>query len=210
MNHETREKYGSQRAETAFSCASRGRRTYHAGSRWVFLSCLACLAWFRLAAAEPTVAKEYQIKAAFLYNFTKFVEWPAEKFATPTSPIVIGVLGANPFGTELAESIKDRKVNGRELQFRHITTVAEISGLHVLFVSDGEPARWAGLETALQSGAVLGVGETEALLRAGGAIRFALEGDKVRFEIDLLSAENARLKISSQLLKLARAVRRKP
>ena len=161
------------------------------------------------AAAEPAVSKEYQIKAAFLYNFTKFVEWPAGKVVGTNSPIVIGVLGRNPFGAALAETIKDRKVNGREIQIKQINSVSEVKGLHVLFVSAGETQRFEGLEDALKEGSVLGVGESEAFLKRGGMIVFALEDDKVRFEIDMNSAERAKLKISSQLQKLARTVKKK-
>ncbi len=181
---------------------------YPAWFRLVFLACLSCLAGFPLLAAEPVVAKEQQLKAAFLFNFTKFVEWPAGKFADANAPIRIGVLGSSSFGTAVAEAIKDRKVNGRELRFVPVNTVAEIKGLHALFVGVGEGEKLAGLGAALTAGCVLGVGESESFLRQGGTILLALEGDKVRFEIDLNCAERAHLKISAQLLKLARAVRK--
>lgn len=159
--------------------------------------------------AEPDISKEYQIKAAFLYNFTKFIEWPAGKFADSTAPIVIGVIGSNPFGTVLADMIKDRKVNGRSIQFREINSVSEVRGLHVLFVPAAE-TRFGQLAEALREGSVLGVGESEVLLSYGGAILFVQEGDKLRFEINLNSAERAKLKISSQLLKLSRKITRTP
>ncbi len=159
--------------------------------------------------AEPAVAKEYQVKAAFLYNFTKFVEWPEAKFADANAPIVIGVMGHNPFGTVLAEMVKERKVNGRGIQIKLIGSLAEIKGLHVLFISAAEANRVEVLEAALKEGAVLGVGESDTFLLRGGTIRFVLEEDKVRFEIDLNSAERAQLKISSQLLRLARVVKPK-
>ena len=183
---------------------------YPAWTRLVVLAWLACLACFPLAAAEPVVAKEYQIKAAFLFHFTKFVEWPAEKFAETNSPIVIGVLGRNPFGTALAETVKDRKVNGRAIQVRQVNSVAEVKGLHVVFISGAEPNRFEVHEAVLKESAVLGVGESETFLTRGGTIRFALEEDRVCFEVDLNSAERAQLKLSAQLLKLARAVTRKP
>ncbi len=176
---------------------------------WMLLALLAA-GMERSSGAEAVISKEYQVKAAFLYNFTKFVEWPEEKFTNASSPIVIGVLGRNPFGVELAEMIKDRKVNGHGIQFKQIDMVSEVKGLHVLFVSGGETNRFEGLEAALKEGSVLGVGESEAFLKRGGVIVFALEGDKVRFEIDMNSAASAKLKISAQLQKLARMVRKKP
>lgn len=93
--------------------------------------------------------EKYQIKAAFLYNFTKFIEWPAEKFPDSAAPIVIGVIGSNPFGTVLADMIKDRKVNGRSIQFREINSVSEVRGLHVLFVPAAE-TRFGQLAEALR------------------------------------------------------------
>jgi hypothetical protein len=161
-------------------------------------------------AAEPAVTKEQQVRAAFLYNFTKFVEWPEEKFADTNAPIVIGVLGRNPFGSALTDTVRDRKVNGRVIQVRQIANVSEVRGLHVLFLSGGETARFDGLENALREASVLGVGESETFLQRGGTIRFVLEEDKVRFEIDMRSAERAKLKISSQLQRLARTVNRNP
>lgn len=180
-------------------------------SLWLALGLMYCGLPTRphAGAAEPVVAKEYQIKAAFLYNFTKFVEWPEAKFAATNSPIVIGVLGRNPFGAALAETVRDRKVNGREIQVRQVNTVAEVRGLHVLFLGAAEPNGFEVLEAAVKEGAVLGVGESETFLQRGGTIRFVLEEDKVRFEVDLNSAERAQLKISAQLLKLARTVKKR-
>ena len=176
---------------------------------WAFL--VSALLWpcQPTAAAELAVSKEYQIKAAFLYNFTKFVEWPAEKFEGTNAPIVIGVLGKNPFGAVLAETVKDRKVNGRGIVVKQIDSVSEVKGLHVLFVTTAEVSRFEGLGDALREGSVLGVNESEAFLKAGGTLMFALENDKVRFDIDMNSAERAKLKVSAQLQKLARSVRRK-
>ena len=160
-------------------------------------------------AAEAEVSKEYQVKAAFLYNFTKFVEWPAEKFPATNAPIVIGVLGRNPFGTALAETVKDRKVNGRAIQIRVVSVAAEINGLHVLFVATAEEHRLGEIAAALRAGGVLGVGESAAFLARGGTIRFVPEGDKLRFDIDMNAAELAQLKVSAQLQKLARTVKKK-
>lgn len=127
-----------------------------------------------------------------------------------TAPIRIGVLGSSSFGTAVAQAIKDRKVNGRELRLMPVNTVAEIKGLHALFVGAGEGERLAGLGAALVAGCVLGVGETESFLQQGGTILLALEGDKLRFEIDMSSAAAAKLKVSAHLQKLARKVRRTP
>src|SRR5437016_5659519 len=97
---------------------------------------LACLLTgsHRLPAEEPAVPKEFQIKAAFIYNFTKFVEWPAARLSEPDSPILIGVFGKSPVAQQLPDAIKDRKVNGRAIVFKAIETMAEAKSVHLLFV----------------------------------------------------------------------------
>jgi len=160
-------------------------------------------------AAEASVSKEYQIKAAFLYNFTKFVEWPDSAFADAKSPIVIGVLGPNPFGDELAKAVEGRKVNGRDLIVQTAEKIDDVKGVHVLFISATEDQKLAGHLAALKGKPVLIVGETELFGKNGGIITFTLEGDKVRFEINMETAGGAGLKISAQLQKLAKTVRRK-
>jgi hypothetical protein len=157
---------------------------------------------------QAEVPKEYQVKAAFLYNFTRFVEWPAGRFADDASPIVIGVLGQNPFGDELEKAIAGRTVNGRSIMAKSVTAAEEISGVHILFVPAGAENRVPA--AVWQNTGILTVGETEAFAAPGGTITFVREGDKVRFAINLGSAERSGLKLSAQLLKLATAVRRKP
>lgn len=160
-------------------------------------------------AADAPSAKEYQVKAAFIYNFMKFVEWPPRRFAQTNSPLIIAVAGKSPMFDTLAEAVKGRKINGRELLLRSVTTPEAAREAHVLFVdaSQGEP--WHDGLAALAGSNVLTVGESETFARHGGMINFLLEGDKVRFEINLESADREGLQISAQLLKLARAVRRK-
>lgn len=153
-----------------------------------------------------SVSKEYQLKAAFLYNFTKFVEWPPERFADDTSPIVIAVLGKNPFGDEITNLVKNRSVNGRSIIVRFIASDAEISSAHIVFITAGEESRVN--ESLFAPPGVLTVGESSEFMARGGMIRFTLIGEKVRFEINQASSERAGLKISGQLLKLATAVRK--
>jgi hypothetical protein len=160
------------------------------------------------AASEPVpVSKEYQIKAAFLYNFTKFVEWPPARFPDGSSPLVIGVLGRNPFGAELEKIVQGRTVNGRAILVKLITTADEVPAVHLLFVPAGEETRLPA--AAWQNVAVIAVGESDTFAALGGTITFTHVGDKVRFSVALESAERAGLKISSQLLKLAAEVHRK-
>ena len=160
---------------------------------------------------QAEITKEYQIKAAFLYNFTKFVEWPPERFPDPSGPIVIGVLGwnSNPFGQELINLVKDKKVGGRPVIVKSVETPEEASAVHVLFVSAGLELRWAKAAQSAHSTGVLTVGESAQFSAAGGIITFMIKEDNVRFEINQAAGENAGLKISAQLLKLATAVHHK-
>ena len=169
---------------------------------------LLLLAGTGAAGAEGPGIKEYQLKAAFLYNFTKFVEWPAASFPSSDAPIVIGVLGRNPFGPELESVIKDRKVNGRGLVIRMIEKASDAKLVQLLFVPSTEDGRLDDLAKELSQANVLTVGESAAFAKGGGMINFILEGDKVRFEINPGSAEKAGLKISAQLQKLAKNIRK--
>ena len=158
------------------------------------------------AGAEP-VTKEYQLKAAFIYNFAKFVEWPARTFPEEESPIVIGVLGTNPFGEELRAVVRDRRINGRPIAVKQFATAAAAKGTHLMFVSAGESGRYAKLKDSLDP-AVLTVGESDAFARAGGTIVFRIKDNKLRFEINMKSAAKGELKVSAQLQKLATAIHR--
>jgi hypothetical protein len=160
------------------------------------------------AAAAP--GREYEIKAAFLYNFTKFVDWPAQTFANADAPIVIGVLGDSPCVQALERLVKDRKVNGRTIVVRRIASAAEAKVTQMLFVGSAQEAQFAGLEPALHSLPVLTVGESPGFATLGGTIDFVPQGDKIRFEINIDAAEHAGLKISAQLQKLAAVVHRSP
>lgn len=168
---------------------------------------LALLAGARTS-GQPAQSKEYELKAAFLYNFTKFVTWPEERFADPHSPIIIGVFGKSPFSPELAAAIAARKTDGRPVLLRNVSTPATAAEVHVLFVPAWEErAAEAVLEPERKAG-VLYVGETEAFREHGGTITFDLDRDKLRFVINMNAADRAGLKISAQLLKLAKRVER--
>lgn len=161
-----------------------------------------------LCAAVPEISKEYQVKAAFLYNFTKFIEWPASRFPTDTSPFVIAVLGRNPFGEELTAIVRDRKVHGRGYVVKIIDSLDEAASAHLLFVGAGEEELLADKLASLQKAGVLTVGESPRFIAVGGIVNFTLETDKVRFQINQQAGEQAGLKMSAQLLKLAVIVRK--
>ena len=169
-----------------------------------FILCgLILLSGFR-GPAQDAAPTEYQIKAAFLYNFAKFVEWPAEAFATPTSPIVIGVLGDNVvFGDDLEQAINHKILNNRPLQFKKCDSVMAATNCHILFISASEKAGFPKILEGLRGSNVLTVSETGQFIEAGGMINFVIEENKIRFQINDEAAKKAGLKISSKLLRLA-------
>ena len=177
---------------------------------WLAAVLLGCgLGWGSslTAAVQPPVSKEFQVKAAFLYNFTKFVEWPSIRFDDVAAPIVIGVLGDDPFSDELEKIVRDRKVNGRGITILRLTDAPDPRLVHALFVPAGEESLVEKQIDELIQGGVLVVGDSKRFFALGGVITFTTEDDKVRFTINMAAAEQARLKISAQLQKLATVVR---
>jgi len=150
---------------------------------------------------------EYQVKAAFLYNFAKFVEWPPDTFKTARDPITICVLGPNPFGNALEEAVTGKTVEGRSFAVRPLVDPGPGCNCQILFVSSAERKRLRSLEAALKKAAILTVGEAQDFASNGGVINFKLENGRVRLEVNLDAAEQARLRISSKLLSLAEIVR---
>jgi len=149
--------------------------------------------------AEGGDLLEYQVKAAFLFNFLKFVEWPA---AANNSPWVIGVLGHDPFGELLDQTVRGKIVNGRPVEVRRYSRLGDVKDCNILFIGRAD-FEHAG--TPVQPG-LLTVGEAPGFLKSGGVINFYLEDNRVHFEIRPEVARSAGLHMSSQLLKLGRAL----
>jgi hypothetical protein len=174
------------------------------------LALIACLCVAPVALADGAIISESQVKAAFLYNFTKFVTWPDEAFSGERDPIVIGVFEDGILAAELRSIVDGRKVNGRAIDVRVIATADEARGAQVLFVSADADDTYAGFHDSLEGVPVLTVGESPAFAAAEGSITFTQQDAKLRFEINMTAAERSRLKISAQLQGLATAVRRSP
>jgi hypothetical protein len=162
----------------------------------------------RAGGADSLTAKEQDVKAAFVYNFLKFVEWPANRFQETNAPIVIGVVGESPITAVLETAVQNHKINGRSLVVKVVETPEDARTTLLLFIPASEDKRLGDLLPALAGSGVLTVGESEAFAKHGGIINFVLPEDQVRFEINMTSAERAGLKISAQLQKLARTVRK--
>jgi hypothetical protein len=161
-----------------------------------------------LAAQAPSpAASEYQLKAAFLYNFARFIEWPSEAFPDPSAPILIGVLGEDPFGGDLEQMIKGKTVNGRPFVIKRFKRDQNLRACHILFISSSEQKHLAQIIEGLKGTGVLTVSEVERFAQFGGVIQLTMEASKMRFAINIDSAERARLKLSSKLLSLAKVVR---
>lgn len=156
-------------------------------------------------APEAGRASEYQVKAAVLLNFAKFVEWPAAAFDSPSAPVVFGVMGQDPFGKVLPDVLRNNTVRGRPLAVRYVGTPDEAHGCHLLFIADSERSRMARTIAAVGPG-ILTVGETEQFAERGGIVELTLDAGRVRFTINQAAAERASLRFSSKLLSLARVI----
>ena len=150
---------------------------------------------------------EYQVKAAYLFNFLKFVEWPEDAFADSLAPIVIGIVGDDPFGSTLPEVTIGKTIQGRDLVIRRYRAGENIRGANILFISASEKKRLSQIMGTLRGSSVLTVADMDGFLDSDGMIQFLSENDRVRFAINVDAANRARLKISSKLLSLARVVR---
>jgi hypothetical protein len=151
--------------------------------------------------------EEYRVKAAFLYNFAKFVDWPSQAFKTPQDPIMVCVLGHNPFGNALEEVLRGKSIEGRAFAFRQVADAEEASACQILFISSSEGKHFRSLYGNLKPAGVLTVGEARGFATDGGVINFKLDAGRVRFEINVGAAEHAQLQISSKLLSLAQIVK---
>lgn len=164
------------------------------------------IAGARAYASDDLRIDEYRIKATFLYNFAKFVEWPPQAFKSPSDPIVIGVLGKNPFGDALAEAVAGKTLGGRGFQVRQVADAQQAAGCQILFVSSSERKRLVPLFAVIGNSTVLTVGETDNFAAEGGIINFKIEAGSVRVQINLEAARRQQLRISSKLLSLAEIV----
>jgi uncharacterized protein DUF4154 len=172
---------------------------------------LALAALLSLAAASPTRAQagssvEYQVKAAFLFNFAKFIEWPPNAFPSDKSPITICVFKHDPFGTALDEVIRGKTINNRAILARRINELPDLKPCQLVFVNSAEDKLLSEILNSLKGTSALVVGEGDGFAERGGGIQFFLEDNKLRFAINVDAVQRARLNVSSKLLALARIV----
>lgn len=149
------------------------------------------------------VPDEYKVKAVFLFHFAQFVEWPEGSFSQADEPMVIGVLGEDPFGEYLDKVVSGEAVKGHPLQVRRFSSLEDIDKCHILFVRAEGLGQLRTVLRGLESRAMLTVGDNPAFIRAGGMIRFFSEDNKIRLQINPEAARSSGLMISSKLLRLA-------
>jgi hypothetical protein len=147
---------------------------------------------------------EYQVKAAYLFNFLKFVDWPDDAFTDSLAPFVIGIAGDDPFGDSLPQVIVGKTVQGRDLVIRKYRAGESVKGCHILFIDISEKKRLPQLLASLKGSSVLVVSDMPGFLTDGGMIQFVSESNRVRFAINVDATGRANLKVSSKLLSLAR------
>lgn len=156
------------------------------------------------APAEEAASLEYRIKAAYLYNFTKFIAWPKENMGT-ADPFTLGIIGENPFGATLTH-LAQKRVQGRPIQIVRLGNHEEIPQVDMLFLAGQDPDAIYRILTAAGDRKILTIGESPAFTSKGGMISFYTDKKKIRFEINTTAIRQKGFKISSQLLKLARIV----
>jgi hypothetical protein len=161
------------------------------------------------AIAQSAVG-EYQVKAAFLFNFAKFVEWPPGSFAGPADPIRLCVMGADPFDHGLEKVVQNKTVNGRPMRVEHPRDSKDVKQCHILFLASPEEQHHNQWLRGSDTAGILTVGEREDFAREGGIVNFVLQADRIGFEINVDAAGRAGVRISSKLLSLARIVRDEP
>jgi hypothetical protein len=156
--------------------------------------------------AQTPASKEYSVKAVFLFNFAQFVEWPSDAFASGQTPLVIGILGDDPFGAYLDQTVRGERVNNHPLVVRRFRRVEDITTCHVLFISRSEVNRLGQILNGLKGRNVLTVGDANGFALEGGVIQLVTENNKIRMRINLGAAKAADLTLSSKLLRPAEIV----
>jgi hypothetical protein len=171
------------------------------------LTILCALFVFVSASAQQTKPSEFQVEAAYVYNFGKFVKWPADAAANRHGGFTICVLGDDPFGTVLQSTLASESLGGKPVAVRRVPTPQDAASCHILFLSTVQETKLKEIVAALGQTPVLTVSDIPEFSQRGGMIQFVLQGDRVRFEINRANAESDGLILTSDLLKVAVVVR---
>ena len=153
------------------------------------------------ASAQPTASAEYQLKAVFLFNFAQFVEWPARAFRDAKAPLVIGILGEDPFGAYLDDLVSGEKIGDRPLVVHRYNRAEDLNDCHIVFISRSEARNVENIVARLKNRSLLTVSDLDAFARRGGMVRFVMEDGKIRLRINVEAAKACELTISSKILR---------
>ena len=173
------------------------------------LLCLSVAGGANAQSSASAASAEYLIKAGFIYNFAQLVQWPSAAFSQADSPIVIGILGTDPFGTSIDRVVENKKLDGHNLivkRLRWSKDLKDLTECNILFISSSEKEHVADVINMVKWLPILTIGETPGFAARGGIINLTLEDNKVRFEVNIGAAKQANLNISSRLLALAKIV----
>jgi hypothetical protein len=192
----------------SYSFTSHGRRGILLPRSRLVLLLVVSISGFTapFASGQVNATTGYEVKTAFLFNFAKFIDWPASGFAGPQSPFTICVLGQDPFGNMLEDTLNGKIIGDRPLAVRRLKDKAEAQRCQIVFVSSSEIAHLAEIFASLQKSNVLLVGEMNGFAALGGTIEFTIEENHVRFMINIDAADRSGLKFSSKLLAVAKIV----
>lgn len=152
-----------------------------------------------------SVPLEVQVKAALIFNFSKFIDWPPDSFANDTSPIDIGIVGNDPFGRVLDEAVEGQVVHGRKIQLNRLTPDSNLRNNHILFISSSEEKNLKSIIASIRGASVVTISDIPDFDKLGGTIALYLKENHVKFAINIAAADQARVKINSQLLKMSQA-----
>ncbi len=156
--------------------------------------------------AQVATSVEYQVKAAFLLNFVKFIEWPTDAFQGDKAPITLCVFGHDPFGSALDNTLREKTVDNREVLARRMKEVPDLKSCQIVFVGVSDDKRLPEILDSLKGTSALVVGETESFAERGGSIQFFLDDNRLRFAVNVDAVKRERVNVSSKLLALARIV----
>jgi hypothetical protein len=170
------------------------------------LAALLTLAGATSVHAQDSPPTEYPVKAAFIYNFAKFVDWPPDTFTDEKSPLALCVYGKDPFGSALDDAVRDKTIGTREFVVRRTRKIQDLSVCQIVFVPDSESGHLPDILAGLHGSSALLIGESPHFAEQGGQIQFVPEGKRIRFTINVDSVNRARFRMSSKLLALAQIV----
>jgi hypothetical protein len=162
---------------------------------------------YSLSLLAATGATEYQIKAVFMFKFVKFVDWPVNAFSTTNAPLVVGIIGEDPFGATLDKVFDGETVQNRPVTIKRLTLSDDLRQCHVVFISRSEKDQLSTLVRELGSAPVLTIGDTPRFAERGAVANLVLDKEMVKLEVNLAAARQAKLQISSKLLNLDRVVK---